>query len=1116
MREQGLWTACSPTDAQPIFDPAKTIWTLRLFAALALIAAFVPAPAQNDAAMVLGLIQDRLAKADLSSTDLQDVIIKDRYGSDASGLTHTYIRQRWQGIEVWNGDIAVHQRADGTVVEAHLGAISRLPERVNATSPAISASAALASVLASNMPGTPVPPVAESTDGGRLVRFDASGFSDEQPFAQLVFQPVEERLRLAWNVNHYTPDGSHWWNVRIDAITGEELDRNDWVSSCAWDHPHGHHDCSHPEDALPMPAAPNDFNVYGLPVESPSHAPRSLRNAPWALGGIASPYGWQDTNGAAGAEYTITRGNNVWAKEDIANDNETTIGFSPDGGATLDFDFPINLANAPNTYQSALITNLYFWNNAVHDVLYGYGFNDASGNFQQNNYGRGGTGNDYVLADALDGGGTNNANFATPAEGTRPRMQMYVWTYTAPNRTSDLDNGVIAHEYGHGVSNRLVGGPANVNCLTNVEQMGEGWSDYLALMLTMKAGDTGPMPRGIGTYVVGQPTTGGGIRPAPYSTDFSVNGFTYASTNNAGIAVPHGMGFVWCTILWEMTWELIGIYGLDPDIYAGNGGNNRALRLVVEAMKLTPCNPGFVQGRDAILLADQNIYGGANNTALWAAFARRGLGSGASQGTVGSRTDQVESYSTPITANLGVSSITEPGAAFYYCPTSPVTVRAVLRNYGANAQSNFPVRYRLNGGAWVTQNVPGPLAAGASTTVTFTTPFTPPSVGTHTLEVETDLAGDLYPADNNRSRTLTVSAGTTVMAPYSEGLSAASPTPTGWALQNPDNSYTWSTIVPAIGPAPSCASSRAWYIDNYNYNGTGQEDRLLTPLVNLVNLTSSRLRFDNAYARYNASLFDGFRVDISGSCGANWATLLNQSGAALATAPDNTAVYTPAACAQWRANNLDIGAYDGQTVLVRFVGINGYGNTLYLDNVQFTGTSVLPVELLAFKGREVADGVMLEWSTASETGSSHFEVQRSGDTNAWTAIGRVGAQGHSSMLSNYALLDAAPLAGTSYYRLRMVDLDGTEEYSGTIAVQRGNQGRRAFPNPGNGQFTLLLPEAGTPIEVRDALGQLVPVSLESATEGVVRITLRQALPGVYFVRLGAEGALGVERIVVTD
>ncbi|MBK6775621.1 MAG: M36 family metallopeptidase [Flavobacteriales bacterium] len=109
--------------------------------------------------------------------------------------------------------------------------------------------------------------------------------------------------------------------------------------------------------APPAPAAPNDFRgVYPQPVFNPDRGARALRNAPWTLAPIASPFGWHDTNGAAGAEYTITRGNNVYASEDVNADN--LPGFSPNS-ATLDFDYPLNLANAPSTYQSAAITNLF-------------------------------------------------------------------------------------------------------------------------------------------------------------------------------------------------------------------------------------------------------------------------------------------------------------------------------------------------------------------------------------------------------------------------------------------------------------------------------------------------------------------------------------------------------------------------------------------------------------------------------------------------------------------------------------------------------------------------------------------------------------------------------------
>ena len=197
------------------------------------------------------------------------------------------------------------------------------------------------------------------------------------------------------------------------------------------------------------------------------------------------------------------------------------------------------------------------------------------------------------------------------------------------------------------VSNRLTGGPSNVNCLNNDERPSEGWSDYYGVTLTMEPGDTGADPRGIGTYVISQPTDGTGIRPAPYSTDFGINGFTYQDTRTQ--AIPHGVGFVWATAIWEMMWELIDAHGFDPDIYdaTGTAGNQIALSLVTEGMKLQPCSPGFVDARDAILEADDLLYGGANTDLLWAAFARRGLGVFADQGSSGTNADNTEDFTIP-------------------------------------------------------------------------------------------------------------------------------------------------------------------------------------------------------------------------------------------------------------------------------------------------------------------------------------------------------------------------------------------------------------------------------------------------------------------------------------
>ena len=124
----------------------------------------------------------------------------------------------------------------------------------------------------------------------------------------------------------------------------------------------------------------------------------------------------------------------MYAYEDQDDNNDP--GYSPDGGALLDFDFPLDLNNAPNTNLDPVITNLFYMNNIMHDIWYQYGFDEASGNFQENNYGNGGNASDYVNAEAQDGGGTNNANFATPGDGANPRMQMYLWS--APTANNNL------------------------------------------------------------------------------------------------------------------------------------------------------------------------------------------------------------------------------------------------------------------------------------------------------------------------------------------------------------------------------------------------------------------------------------------------------------------------------------------------------------------------------------------------------------------------------------------------------------------------------------------------------------------------------------------------------
>ncbi len=214
-------------------------------------------------------------------------------------------------------------------------------------------------------------------------------------------------------------------------------------------------------------------------------------------------------------------------------------------------------------------------------------------------------------------------------------------------RDSGFDNGIVVHEYVHGLTNRLTGGPSLSNCLQNEEQMGEGWSDWYAMMLTMDMDAANPVTRPVGTFAATQPTDGTGIRPEPYDTSFSVNPFTYASLPSNALTVPHGVGFVWATMLWDLSWALMDVYGFDPDLVNGDGGNNLALQLVTDALKLQPCSPGFIDGRDAIILADELNNDGENFCLIWEVFAKRGLGHSADQGSSLSRVDGTAGFDLP-------------------------------------------------------------------------------------------------------------------------------------------------------------------------------------------------------------------------------------------------------------------------------------------------------------------------------------------------------------------------------------------------------------------------------------------------------------------------------------
>lgn len=677
--------------------------------------------------------------------------------------------------------------------------------------------------------------------------------------SRLVYTKKGQDLILCYEFIFPEKTSSNYWNILINASTGEIVEKNNLNVSCSFnEHPYEH---SLENSLVAFPLASNSYqratgasllsadnasyNIFPFPIEAPTFGARSVVTNPWIL--ASSPEGWH-SDGTT--HYTTAQGNNVFAYQDLYDD-DVFSGVTVDGGASRSFNFPYD----PNVHalnnKDAAITNLFYANNKVHDIFYKFGFRESTRNFQKNNFGLGGVGNDFVNAEAQDGAGTpvtttvsnyNNANFATPPDGGSGRMQMYLWInnaqklfYNAPaaalvrtpasftaqfgqqitgvpvtgqvklspvldactalpansltgffglaergtcdfatkvqnmqdagatgaiiynavnsatpgnmagtsasifilselidnaegeyiksllasntpvnvsmnynvKQDGSFDNGVMIHEYGHGISNRLTGN--GYSCLVSSadkEQMGEGWSDFFALMLTNKPGDNASVARGIGTYVSGQGITGGGIRPAKYSPNFNLNSYTYANTNgmefNNGTAIVpnvHSIGFVWATMLWDLNWQYVAKYGYSSDVTANTtNGSSRVLQLITDALKVQVCNPTFIDGRNAILAAEQATTGGEDKCMIWRTFAKRGLGVNASAGSKTNINDQVQDFTIPaecpLLATEDVKSVKSTTISIYPNPAK----NEFYINFPSNTMGKFSIEiYDMSG-----------------------------------------------------------------------------------------------------------------------------------------------------------------------------------------------------------------------------------------------------------------------------------------------------------------------------------------------------------------------------------------------------------------------------------
>ena len=807
---------------------------LLLCLSVLIIPAISQAQNQPSAAYLKELIKNNAARLGIAQNDLNNWRVADAHYDKYANAMFVYLQQTYLGVDI-DGAVNSLSFKNEKFITGSLNAITDLKSSNKNAAASIDAKSALINAAQSVGLQIKTPVITLKTFAeSNVYQFDKLGISYNEIPVKLLWHRTADNnaLQLAWQVTISSDINNALWNINVDAVTGKILDKvNLTVYEKANNNIQKPHrifvyedeqqqkniqtSVLHVQDIKSINSS--KYNVIAYPNESPLVASPSLETNPWTINQDqnANTLKW---NSDGTTDFKTLQGNNVFVQLDIDSNNNTP-GYSASSTTNapdLTFNFLFDGNADPKEDPSFGETNLFYWDNLMHDLSFQYGFDEPAGNFQQNNMGKGGSDKDFVYADAQDGGGKgthiDNANFSTPSDGLNPRQQMYLWypsilkgffinspnsfkggkpaqessisnnnkiitkgpitsdiiiykdalfpdssnacgapsnktelagkiayidrgscNFTvkfhnaqsagakaiivgnvAPNdprykdgsggnnlltmsadepdnsitipgffiqydtakkiKTSgsgnvnatlayapfidgEIDNTIPTHEYGHGISNRLVGGAKNVSCLQNAEQMGEGWSDWYAIMITQNwatSSVSGDHIRAIGNYAAGVDTNYTGIRVYPYSTNFDYDPWTYDSLkalkgNIFNPADPHTIGEMWTTMLWDMTWNLVKDYGISNNIFdaTGKGGNIIALTLVTQGLKLTKCNPGFVDARDGILKADTLLYSGKYSADIWKAFAKRGLGYSASEGASNNTNDGTPAYDLP-------------------------------------------------------------------------------------------------------------------------------------------------------------------------------------------------------------------------------------------------------------------------------------------------------------------------------------------------------------------------------------------------------------------------------------------------------------------------------------
>lgn len=1123
---------------------------------------------------------------------------------------------------------------------------------------------------------------------------------------------------------------------------------------------------------------PNDeFLVLAFPADSPEDPSAVNTQTTVAVHDVgsadASPNGWTTLSavpvvvspgvGIPGVPITIpagaanTIGNNVYAFYDASpgplGGAPSTIPTPPTTVGTdgSTWSYPWDLTEEPeytqaglNTHpnRNAAIVNLFYANNMMHDIFYGFGFDEDGRNFQfEQKPGTGGVGSDGVLAQAQDGGGTNNANMLTLADGVSGQMQMYLWSaaikddivyidqniydtdydvpggivYEAipgsfpsamgnpdlstprrgayvvaqgnstlgstpgqsegcgastasgaglmydnagdmmgniavidrgscsfvekvvsaqlsnaiaavvinnvpgagpagmggsdgtsyvinipsvmisfedgkqlknaiaaaeaddeqimgelflasgvvPKRDGDFDNGVIAHEYGHGISTRLSIRGGGLGTLGGDEQGGEGWSDFWGLYITLTESDLVPHPnhpngmlptRGIGNYVTYRPEDGPGIRPRPYSIDPAVNEYTYAGSLNgsgitgAEITVPHGVGFIWCSMLYDVLQEFIDVYGINDDLYntgldidtnssTASGGNNIWNRLILEGLKLQASSGSFSDQRDAILMADKMLFpsndcgGSVHFEMIWRGFAKRGLGYHANTADYGTNAlgDETDSFQIPPECG----GAPDPGleitksAPYIVNPDGTVTYTISVTAVGVDAPAVV-----------LTDDLP----TDPNVTFNFATDGVTPSGGVLTWTIGTIPEGQTVAKQVTLNIAATPSTTINSFDDIESGASAFTES-SGVGAFAGNAGDEWTLVN-----SGAYRGNSAWFVrDPGNFS-----EQMLTYTLDNMTDGSEDLVFFHRYA--TEAGFDGGVVEYT--TGAGWTMI---PGSDFSKHPYNDNI--PA------GNNTQIvgeafggnsnGYVQSQASLpfgvtaVRFrfaadVGTAGTG--WWIDDIMVGATptyvfntatatsgvvtesstatslvtgNVLPIQLMDFTAQPVANDIRLDWTTATESDNKGFGLERRAENETeFTQIAWIKGEGTSQEATDYDYLDTDVKANvTYYYQLRQEDINGKVTYSPirTARINKSDANVTLVPNPSNGVVAIEWSQAiekEYQVQVTGVNGQVLMTKVMGEGSQQLRLDLSAYPSNIYFVKMVSNDEVITRKLIL--